>query len=100
MNERRGGERGTHEAANQRVGRAGRNAEPPREQVPEDATEQRADETCCVTKALSTSPLEMVLATARPKKAPSRFVQAASTMAWRGVSTFVPTTVAMEFAVS
>jgi len=48
----------------------------------------------------STSPEEMVLATAAPKKAPMRFVTAASRIAWRGVKTFVPTTVAMELAVS
>src|SRR5579863_4539672 len=49
---------------------------------------------------LSTKPEEMVAATALPQKAPSRFVTAASTMAWRGVNTLVETTVAMELAVS
>ena len=56
--------------------------------------------TACVTNLASTNPLEMVLATARPKKAPKRLVTAASMMACRAVRTFVPTTVAMAFAVS
>ena len=42
----------------------------------------------------------MVFATASPKNEPMRFVTAASRIAWRGVRTLVPTTVAMEFAVS
>ena len=56
--------------------------------------------TPCVTDRASTSPLEKVLATASPKKASNRFVIAARMMASRGVSTFVPTTVAMALAVS
>ncbi len=56
--------------------------------------------TSWVTNRASTSPEEMVLATASPKKAPNRFVHAASMMAWRGVSTLVPITVAMALAVS
>ena len=56
--------------------------------------------TCCVMNCCSTSPDEIVFATARPKNAPNRFVTAASRMAWRGVRTFVPTTVAMALAVS
>src|SRR6266581_3889069 len=48
----------------------------------------------------STSPDEMVLATAVPHMAPSRLVTAASRTAWRGVSTLVETTVAIELAVS
>src|SRR5437667_1066408 len=55
---------------------------------------------CGETASIWTSPEEMVLATAVPHIAPSRFVSAASTTAWRGVKTFVETTVAMEFAVS
>ena len=42
----------------------------------------------------------MVLATAVPQKAPIRLVQAASMIAWRGVSTRVETTVAMALAAS
>jgi hypothetical protein len=34
---------------------------------------------------------KIVLATASPKNDPIKFVTAASMMAWRGVSTFVPT---------
>src|ERR1041384_7705387 len=52
------------------------------------------------TSFASTRPEEMVLATAVPQRAPSRFVHAASITAWRGVSTFVETTVAIELAVS
>ncbi len=48
----------------------------------------------------STRPDAMVVATAVPKKAPMRLVNAASITAWRGVSTLVETTVAMELAVS
>src|SRR6266566_4278636 len=48
----------------------------------------------------STNPEAMVLATAVPHSAPMRLVAAAITTAWRGVSTFVETTVAMELAVS
>src|SRR5688572_7800320 len=48
----------------------------------------------------SSRPDEMVLATAVPYIAPTRFVDAARTIASRGVSTLVETTVAMEFAVS
>src|SRR5256885_14169178 len=47
-----------------------------------------------------TRPDEMVLATAVPAIAPRRLVPAARTTAWRGVRTFVETTVAMELAVS
>ena len=56
--------------------------------------------TPCVTNRAAYSPLEKILATASPKKAPNRFVIAARMMASRGVSTFVPTTVAMALAVS
>ena len=42
----------------------------------------------------------MVLATAVPQMAPRRLVVAARNTAWRGVSTLVETTVAMELAVS
>ena len=55
---------------------------------------------CEVTTFVSTRPEAMVLATAVPHSAPSRLVAAASTTAWRGVSTLVETTVAMELAVS
>ena len=48
----------------------------------------------------STSPEETVFATAWPASAPIRLVIAAIAMACRGVITFVPTTVAIEFAVS
>ena len=48
----------------------------------------------------SMRPEEMVFATAVPNMAPRRFVIAASTTAWRGVSTLVETMVAMELAVS
>ena len=53
-----------------------------------------------VTKWASTSPLPIVVATAVPINAPKRFVEAASRMACRGVRTLVPTTVAIELAVS
>ncbi len=53
-----------------------------------------------VTTPASTRPPVMVLATAVPSNAPKRLVHAASTTAWRGVSTLVETTVAMELAVS
>jgi hypothetical protein len=53
--------------------------------------------TSCVTNFASTNPDEIVFATARPKNAPNKFVTAASMIACRGVSTFVPTTVAMAF---
>ena len=55
---------------------------------------------CVVTNAESTSPAEMVFATAVPYIAPTRFVTAARMIAMRGVSTFVETTVAIELAVS
>lgn len=42
----------------------------------------------------------MVLATAVQRSAPSMLVVADMTMAWRGLSTLVETTVAMELAVS
>src|SRR5687767_9425401 len=48
----------------------------------------------------SSNPDEIVLATAVPHIAPTRFVHAASTIAWRGVKTLVETTVAIELAVS
>src|SRR5215468_2721706 len=48
----------------------------------------------------SIRPEEMVLATAVPQSAPSKFVAAARITAWRGVRTFVETTVAIELAVS
>ena len=48
----------------------------------------------------STMPLMMVFATAAPHMAPSRLVMAARMIACRGVSTRVPTTVAMALAVS
>ena len=48
----------------------------------------------------STRPLPIVLATAVPASAPTRFQKAAQTMAWRGVRTLVETTVAIAFAVS
>src|SRR5436190_8618716 len=48
----------------------------------------------------STSPDEIVLATAVPHMAPTRLVTAAMTTAWRGVRTLVETIVAMELAVS
>ena len=47
-----------------------------------------------------TNPEAMVVATALPRKAPTRLVTAASMTAWRGVNTLVATTVAMELAVS
>lgn len=52
------------------------------------------------TNCESTKPDETVLATAWPASAPIRLVMAARTMAWRGVSTLVPTMVAIELAVS
>ena len=61
---------------------------------------QAADETPLEEGSASTSPEEIVLATAVPHSAPIRFVLAASTTAWRGVRTLVETTVAMELAVS
>src|SRR5690606_17598864 len=58
--------------------------------------------TCAVTltTSASTSPEEMVLATAVPMKAPIRFMVAARITAWPGDSTLVATTVAIELAVS
>src|SRR5690606_25180981 len=58
--------------------------------------------TCEVTftTSVSTSPEEMVLATAVPMNAPIRFMVAARITAWPGDSTLVATTVAMELAVS
>src|SRR6266550_3576424 len=53
-----------------------------------------------VTIFASTSPEAMVFATAVPQSAPTRLVAAAITTAWRGVRTFVETTVAIELAVS
>jgi len=52
------------------------------------------------TNRASTRPEETVLATANPASAPIRLVHAAIKIAWRGVSTLVETTVAIEFAVS
>jgi hypothetical protein len=45
-------------------------------------------------------PLPMVEATAVPMSAPVRLKKAAIAIAWRGVSTFVETTVAIAFAAS
>src|SRR4051812_39192688 len=58
--------------------------------------------TCGVTATTpeSMSPDEIVLATAVPHNAPSRFVLAARSTAWPGLNTFVATTVAIELAVS
>ncbi len=53
-----------------------------------------------VTTPVSTNPLPIVLATAVPVSAPTRFPTAASMIAWRGVRTFVETTVAIAFAAS
>ncbi|MEY5015074.1 MAG: hypothetical protein RIS92_1432 [Verrucomicrobiota bacterium] len=53
-----------------------------------------------VTNLASTSPEVMVFATAVPTIAPPRLVMVARRMAWRGWSTRVETTVAMELAVS
>ena len=47
-----------------------------------------------------TIPAPTVFATAVPRNAPSKLKNAASAMAWRGVSTFVETTVAIAFAAS
>src|ERR1051325_4823955 len=44
----------------------------------------------------STRPDAIVAATAVPVQAPTKFVTAASITAWRGLSTLVATTVAME----
>jgi len=50
---------------------------------------------------VSTNPLPMVVATAVPMRcAPNRFQKAAQTIACRGVSTLVETTVAMALALS
>ena len=49
---------------------------------------------------VSTIPLPIVEATAVPVRAPVRLKNAASAIAWRGVSTFVETTVAIAFAAS
>src|SRR6478735_578678 len=59
----------------------------------------RICEVITTTSAL-TMPVEIVFATAVPAKAPARFITAARITAWPGVSTFVPTTVAIELAVS
>src|SRR3954462_13129421 len=56
--------------------------------------------TSCEATRGSTRPEAIVVATAVPHKAPIRLVHAAITTAWRGESTLVATTVAMEFAVS
>ena len=53
-----------------------------------------------VTNFASTRPEVIVLATAVPTMAPPRLVMVASRIAWRGWSTRVETTVAMELAVS
>ena len=53
-----------------------------------------------VAAAGSTRPELMVLATAVPNRAPTRFQNAAHMTAMRGVRTLVDTTVAMAFAVS
>src|SRR5688572_4957986 len=55
---------------------------------------------CEFTNCESTKPDDTVFATAWPTSAPIRLVIAASMIACRGVSTFVDTTVAIEFAVS
>ena len=52
------------------------------------------------TTSVSTKPFPMVEATAPPKSAPVKLKIAAITMACRGVSTFVETTVAMALAAS
>src|SRR5690606_26042781 len=52
------------------------------------------------TTPMSISPDAMVLATAVPTSAPTRFMLAASATAWAGDSTLVATTVAIELAVS
>src|SRR5881275_1170940 len=53
-----------------------------------------------VTKLVSTKPFPMVEATAPPKRAPVKLKIAAITIACRGVSTLVETTVAMALAAS
>ena len=53
-----------------------------------------------VTTFVSTKPLPMVDATAPPTSAPVRLNTAAIAIAWRGVRTFVETTVAIAFAAS
>ena len=52
------------------------------------------------TNLASMRPEEMVFATAVPRNAPNRLKNAASMIAWRGVSTLVETTVAIAFAAS
>src|SRR5690606_492036 len=58
--------------------------------------------TCELTTSTSASirPEELILATAEPQRAPTRFMKAARATACIGVSTLVATTVAMELAVS
>src|SRR3954469_20132430 len=56
--------------------------------------------TSCEAMRGSTRPEAIVVATAVPHMAPTRFVQAAMTTACRGVRTRVATTVAIELAVS
>src|SRR5512142_3316757 len=56
--------------------------------------------TACVDALGSIIPLPTVLATAVPERAPAKLSTAAMRIAWRGESTRVATTVAIELAVS
>jgi len=90
------------ETADERVRRRGREAEPPRHEVPAGAptsaapTSQRPSAPC----GASMMPLPMVTATLVPKNAPTRLATAAMPSAIRGVGARVETDVATVFAAS
>ena len=90
----------TAEAADEGVGGAGGQAEPPGEQVPYDPAQQRADDDHGGDELARPPARTTPFSPRHDRQAPTRFVHAAIRIAWRGVITLVETTVAIEFAVS
>ena len=72
------GDHGADDAADQRVRRAGRDAEQPGQQIPDDAADEAGEHDARASPSVRTStrPLAMVAATAMDRNAPTRFSDA------------------------
>ena len=94
---------GADQPADEGVARGRRDPEPPRDQVPGDRADERRghdDLTLVAGRASSRCPEAIVLATAVPVSAPTKFAVADMRMACVGRSARVDTEVAIAFAVS
>src|SRR6266576_246917 len=96
----RGRERGSAQAANQRMTGTRRETDPPGRNVPGEGSNERAQHRRHGHDTGVHQPFPTVEATAPPSKAPVKLKIAAIAMACRGVSTLVETTVAMALAAS